>query len=146
MTSFNAVPSSKRIGESLVKLARCSKRQRIIVAGSMAPELVRQLHRHGCNRVATMETCGLPHGQYEAALVAWQGHSMNALEATLDWLVHFVSASGALVLWITKDQCSRPRLHSMLVRLGFCSETITGCEHGVVISARRHDATWSAAA
>jgi hypothetical protein len=49
------------------------------------------LHRRGYRRVATTATCGLPRGQYDVAFVEWPSHSIAALEATLSWLVHFLS-------------------------------------------------------
>jgi hypothetical protein len=101
---------------------------------------MQQLRRRGCEHVATTATCGLPAGQYHVALVVWQGHSINALAATLDWLVHFVSASGVLAVWIaTEEEFSRRRLDLMLRRLGFHNEASTCCERGIAISARRQN-------
>jgi hypothetical protein len=69
MTRFNPASSGERIAESLVELAHCSGLHRIIVAGSNSPQTVFELHRRGYDRVATTATCGLPHGQYDVALI-----------------------------------------------------------------------------
>jgi hypothetical protein len=105
------------------------------------------LHRRGYYRVATTATCGLPHGQYDTAFVEWQLHSTKALEATLDWLVHFLTPTGVLAIWIDSRQCpDRHKLGSMLERLGFRVESGTRCEHGLAVSARRFDAAQQAVA
>jgi hypothetical protein len=130
----------------LLKLARCSKHQQIILAGPKSPQLMQQLRRRGCERVPTTATCGLPAGQYHAALVVWHGHSINALAATLDWLVHFVRASEVLAVRIATEEFSQRRLDLMLRRLGFRSEASTCCEGGIAISARRQNAATSSAA
>jgi hypothetical protein len=54
---------------ALIDLAHCSRLHRIIVAGSNSPQTVFELHRRGYDRVATTATCGLPHGQYDVALI-----------------------------------------------------------------------------
>jgi hypothetical protein len=147
MHSFKPTPARERITESLVELARCSKLHRIIVAGSNGPELMFALHRRGYIRVATTAACGLPQGQYDVALVDWQGRSIKALETTLDWLVHFLASSAVLVIWIEQpEHAANRKLESMLERLGFRVEVGTRCEHGLAISARRRDAGQMAAA
>jgi hypothetical protein len=65
--------SHGRIVGPLIELARCSKFHRIIVAGSKGPELMSELYLRGYVRVATTATCGSPRGQYDVALVCWQG-------------------------------------------------------------------------
>jgi hypothetical protein len=147
MHSFKPTPVREHITESLVELARCSKLHRIIVAGSNGPELMFALHRRGYIRVATTAACGLPQGQYDVALVDWQGRSIKALETTLDWLVHFLASSAVLVIWIEQpEHAANRKLESMLERLGFRVEVGTRCEHGLAISARRRDAAQMAAA
>jgi hypothetical protein len=136
----NSTPARDRITESLVDLARCSKLHRIIVAGSSSPDLVFGLHRRGFNRVATTATCGLPHGQYDVALVDWQGRSIKALETTLDWLVHFLGSSAVMVIWVDpQERAANRKLAAMLEELGFRIEIGTCCEHGLAVSARRRD-------
>src|SRR5579863_5905360 len=83
---------------TLIGLVRCSKPRRIILAGLNTPQMMFELHARGFDRVATTTTCGLPRGQYDVALIDWRLHSIRALEAMLDWLVHFVAPAGALVI------------------------------------------------
>jgi hypothetical protein len=54
------IPADAGIIQPMIELARCSKRQRIIVAGSKSGELRLELHRRGFVRVATTASCGLP--------------------------------------------------------------------------------------
>ena len=147
MTRFNPTPSDERATESLVDLARCSKLHRIIVAGLKSPELMLELHRRGFNRVATTATCGLPRGQYDVAVVDWQGHSIKALETTLDWLVHFLGSLAVMVIRVdSHERAVNRKLAAMLERLGFRVEIGTRCEQGLAVSARRRDATQLAVA
>jgi hypothetical protein len=53
MIQSRLTPSSERIIEPMITLARCSKLQRIIVVGSRSGELMFALHRRGYIRVAT---------------------------------------------------------------------------------------------
>jgi hypothetical protein len=141
MTQFSFTPARGRVTETLVELARCSKLHRIIVAGPKSPELMFELHRRGYNRVASTATCGLPHGQFHVALIDWQGHSIKALETTLDWLVHFLDPASVLVIRIEAPERDASRkLNSLLRRLGFQVEAGTRCEHALALSARRRDA------
>jgi hypothetical protein len=147
MTKFNPDPAREQIIESMVELARCSNRHRMIVAGSKSPQLMFELHRRGYIRVATTATCGLPHGQYDAALVDWEEQSLKSLETTLDWLVHFLGSSAALVIRIdSHERAVNRRLQSMLERLGFRIEVGSRSKDGLVISARRRDAAEMSAA
>jgi hypothetical protein len=104
MIQSRLTPSSEQIIEPMLGLARCSKHHRIIVAGSQRSELMCELHRRGYARVATTTTCGLPDGQYDVAFIDWRQHSINALETTLDWLVHFLGPSGVLVAWLDPQE------------------------------------------
>ena len=92
MIQTRLIPAGERIIEPMLALARCSKLQRIVVAGSKSGELMFELHRRGYVRVATTANCGLPAGQYDVALVDWRQRSIKALETTLDWLVDFLSS------------------------------------------------------
>jgi hypothetical protein len=106
-----------------------------------------ELHRRGYGRVATTATCGFPRGQFDVALVDWRLHSIKALEATLDWLVHFLKWSGVLVIRVdSEDRAGNRKLKSMLESLGFRIEVGTRCERGVAISARRRAADQQAIA
>jgi hypothetical protein len=140
MTTFTPSPAREHVIDSMVELARCSKRHRIIVAGSKAPDLMLSLHCRGYGRVSTLATCGLPHGQYGVALVDWQGRSIKALETTLEWLLQFLASSAVLVIWLdSQEPATSQKLESVLDRLGFQVEVGTLCEHGLAISARRLD-------
>jgi hypothetical protein len=147
MSTATPVPNHERIIDSMVELACCSKSHRIIVAGSAAPELMLSLHCRGYGRVATLATCGLPHGQYAVALVDWQGRSIKALETTLDWLVQYLASSAVLVIWLdSRERLANHKLASILDRLGFHVEVGALCEHGFGVSASRRDATHMAVA
>jgi hypothetical protein len=140
MIPLSGTPLRKQIIEPLIELARCSKRHRFIVAGSKSAELMSELYLRGYVRVATTATCGLPHGQYDVALVNWQGRSIEAIEATLDWLVHFLASSGVLVIWIdSPERTANQRLESILERLGFHVEVGTLCDQGLAILGRRRN-------
>lgn len=126
---------------TMIEFARCSKSHRIVVAGPRCSEHMFELHRRGYTRVATTSTCGLPRGQYGVALVDWQLQSIKALETTLDWLVHFLTPTGVLVVSIdSSNRMDNQKLGLMLEQLGFRIEAGTCCEQGFVISARRRDA------
>jgi hypothetical protein len=132
---------------TMIDLARCTTRHRIILAGAAVPQRLLELHRRGYRRVAATATCGLPRGQYDVAMVDWQLHSITALEATLDWLVHFLCPAGVLVIWIDAEESSRQRkLRLMLEKLGFQVEVGTRCDAGIAISALRRDARFAIAA
>jgi hypothetical protein len=133
---------SHQVVTTMVKLARCANLDRIILSGSAAPQLMLELHRRGYFRIATTATCGLPHGQYDIALVEWQRRSMKALETALNWLVHFIGRAGVLVIWIYVEEASSQRtLRSILERLGFQIEAETRCGDGVAILACRLEAS-----
>jgi hypothetical protein len=140
MIQSRLTPSSERIIEPMLGLARCSKHHRIIVAGSQRSELMFELHRRGYVRVATTTTCGLPDGQYDVALVDWRRHSINALATTLDWLVHFLAPSGVLVAWLDpQERAGNRKLRAMLEGHGFVVEAGTVRDHGSAVAARRCD-------
>jgi hypothetical protein len=138
MIQSHLTPSGERIIEPMIGLARCSKRHRIIVAGSQRSELMFELYRRGYSRVATTTTCGLPDGQFDVALVDWRQHSINALQTTLDWLVHFLGPSGVLVAWVDpQERAGNRKLRAMLEAHGFVVEAGTVRDHGSAIAARR---------
>src|SRR4051812_25598503 len=120
MRQIKPISLSERIVDTMIELARCSTRQRILVAGSNAPHRLFDLNRRGFSRVATTAICGLPCGQYDVALVQWQASSIKALETTLDWLVHFLAPEGVLAIWVEPCvQADHRKLVSALERLGF---------------------------
>lgn len=124
----------------MLALGRCSTEHRIIVAGSQSVELMFELHRCGYNRTASTANCGLPVGQYDVALVDWRRRTFRLLEATLDWLVDFLSPKGILVVWVDPQKpAAKQELHDALQRRGFIIEDGTVHEYGYAVSARRQD-------
>lgn len=141
--------SSDRKIDSVIKLARCSERHRILLAGPRDPDPVADWRSRGYRRVATTATSRLPRGQYDVAFVEWRQHSIKALETMLDWLVYFLSPQGVLVIWIDEvpDTASARRiLPSVIERLGFRPGTARRCQKGFAISACRVNAGQRAAA
>jgi len=140
MTKTTFAPVGERIADPLIELARCARRDRIVVAGARSRGLVFQLNRSGYHRVVTTANCGLPDGQFDAALVDWQEHSIKALATTLEWLVHFMTPSGVLAVRIDsrEDGASR-NLALLLDGLRFHIEAETRREHDIVVAARRRD-------
>src|SRR5262245_27896886 len=139
MIQTRLIPA-ERIVEPMLALARSSKLQRIIVAGSKSAELMFELHRRGHVRVATTSNCGLPAGQYDVALVDWRQRSIKALETTLDWLVDFLSPAGVVVVWVDPQEPADNRnLRRALGAHGLTVEAGTISEHGAAVSAHRSD-------
>jgi len=125
-----------RIVKTLAEHAQATKSHRIIVAGSNCSEVFLDLRRLGYSRVETTKSCRIPYTQYDVAFLAWREHSITALATTLDWLVHFLSPTGVLVIWIDRPLAAR-RLRSAVERLGFRAEIGVRCENGFATSARR---------
>jgi hypothetical protein len=124
--------SRERILETMIELARCSKVNRIIVAGSKKSQRMFELHRRGYNRVATTATCGIARGQCDFAFVEWQTHSIKSLETTLKWLVPFLAPASVLAIWIdTRESSDHRKVGAILWRLGFRVEAGTRCELGL---------------
>jgi hypothetical protein len=142
MTNPTLRRSIDRSIDAVIELAGCSAEDRILLAGVMEPRRILDWRSRGYHRVATLATCRLPRGQYNVAFVEWRQHSIKALEATLDWLVYFLSRRGVLVIWI--DGADVAPLHreirTMIDRLGFRVETGRRTGNGFTVSARRlHD-------
>jgi hypothetical protein len=132
--------SSDLVIDTLIELARCSKQQQIILAGSSTHEHILKLYRHGYSRVATTATSGLPRGQYDVALVDGHPLSTKALGTTLDWLVHFLTPKGVLAIWAECKRTDARKLGAILEEQGFRVEVGTRCENAFAILARRLDA------
>ncbi len=134
--------SAGRTIDPIIALAGCSTVHRILLAGDVTPGRIHDWRRRGYQHVATMATCSLPRGQYDVACIEWREHSIRALETTLDWLVYFLSARGALVIWIDEGSdtaSARRKLRSAVEGLGFHVEAGRRCDGGFAISARRLD-------
>jgi len=140
MITSHLVSSGERIIEPMIALARCSKLQRIIIAGANSAEHMFELHQQGYVRVTATTNCGLPRGQHDVALVDWRQRSIKALETTLDWLVEFLSPTGVLIVWVDPQKpAGNRRLRAALERHGLVVEAGTIREHGSAVSARRRD-------
>src|SRR5262245_53400553 len=122
MVQSRLTPTSGRIIEPMIDLARCSKLRRIIVAGANSAALMFELHRRGYVRVATTANCGLPAGQYDVAMVDWRERSVKALDTTLDWLLDFLSPAGESVIWVDpQEPAAKRKLRAMLEKHGLMS-------------------------
>ena len=134
--------ADERIIEPMLALARCSKLERIIVAGSEGIEFMSVLHRRGFLRAVATANCGPAAGQYDVALVDWRRRSIQTLDATLAWLVAYLGPAAVLVVWVDSQKpTGKENLHSALERHGFRVEAGTVHEYGLAISARRLEAT-----
>jgi hypothetical protein len=124
--------------DEMLILARCSKRQPIIVAGAKSTEIMRELHRRGYLRAIDTAHSGLPRGQYDIALLDWRQRSTKALPSTLDWLVSFLMPTGVLVIWVDpQDSAGNRTLRMALQTHGLIIEAGTNLVHGSAVSARR---------
>ena len=142
MTQSRFASADERIIEPMLALARCSKREQIIVAGSKGIELMFVLNRRGYLRASATANCGRAAGQYDVALVDWRQRSIKALDATLGWLADYLSPAAVLVVWVDPlKPTGKQNLHSALERHGFRVEAGTVHEYGLAISARRLEAT-----
>ena len=132
--------NTQRIVELILALARCSKLQRIIVAGEKTIELTFELERRGYRHVATTANCGLPTEQYDVALMYWRWRTFRALETTLDWFVHFLRSEGVLVVWTDPQKpTARESLNAALEKRGFIIEATSAHANGCAVSARRRE-------
>jgi hypothetical protein len=140
MTRSHPVRTGDRILEPIIALARCSKQQRIVVAGSKSIELTSELNRRGFIHVASTANCGRAAGQYDVALVDWRRRTLHALETTLDWLADFLRPGVLLVVWLDPlKQAMRQDVCAGLERRGFLIEDKAVHEFGSAVSARRRE-------
>ena len=140
MIEFRPTSANERIIEPMIALARCSQQDRIIVAGSKAIELMSALQRRGYLRASATANCGHPARQYNVAFVDWRQRTLQALEATLDWLVDYLSPAGVLVIWVDPQKpVANQNLREALQKHGFRVEAGTVHEYGSAISARRFE-------
>lgn len=126
--------------DSIIELARCADHHRILLAGARNPDAVSGWRRRGYRRAVTIAGSPLPRGQYDVAVVEWRKHSIRALESTLDWLVHFLSPRGMLVVWVdgaSDAPSARRSLRAAIERLGFHVEAGKRRQNGFVLSASR---------
>jgi len=136
--SSDPCPAADNIIRTLIDLVPLSKTHRLLAAGHLGTQILIELNRRGCTRVATTTSCGAPLGQYDAALVGWHRQSLQGLQATLDCLVRFLGPRSVLAVWVECEESGSDRkLRSMLERLGFRVEVGTACESGLAVAARR---------
>jgi hypothetical protein len=129
---------SERILEPMIALARCSKSQRVIVAGSKSFELMFELERRGYDHVATAANCGRAAGQYEVALIDLRHRTVKSLEPTLNWLAYFLHPTGILVIWGDPQKlAARECVSAVLENHGFKIEDRTIRDDGFALSARQ---------
>jgi hypothetical protein len=138
MSAPDNVLSIERLAGAMIELARATPSQRVIVAGSSSADIFVELHRRGYLRATTTKMSRYPCAQYDVALVTSCDHSAKALDATLDWLVHFLNSTGVVVVWVSPhERTSHQQIRFMLERRGFRIECGSRCENGVAIVARR---------
>jgi hypothetical protein len=138
--SFHSVSIGDRILEAMIALARCSKQQQIVVAGSKSIELASELNQRGFIHVASAANCGRAAEQYDVALVDWRRRTFQALETALDWLVDFLKPGGVVVVWIDpQKQAVRQGLYAGLEGRGFLIEDRAVHEFGCAVLARRRE-------
>jgi hypothetical protein len=138
MIPSRVLPAREPMLEVMMTLARCSKQRRIIIAGAKSAELMAELHSRGYHRAASTATCGLPHGQYDSALIDWRQRSTKALATTLDWLVDFLTPTGVLAIWVDpQDAAGNSTFRTALESHGLTVEAGSIHVHGSAISARR---------
>jgi hypothetical protein len=129
---------SERIIEPMIALARCSKSQRIIVAGSKSFELMFELERRGYPHVATAANCGRAAGQYEIALIDLRRRTAKNLVPVLDWLAYFLNPEGVVVVWGDPQKLeARESVRAVLESRGFVIEDRTLRDDGFAFAARQ---------
>lgn len=139
--SSSQLATGDRIMDPMIALAGCSRRQRILVAGTKSMELMLELHRRGYLQAAAAGNCGRPTGQYDVALVDWRRRTPLALGTTMDWLVNFLRPSAVLVVWVDAQKpAATESLRASVAKRGFV--IVRGIVHecGCALLARRSQA------
>ncbi|HKD23572.1 MAG TPA: hypothetical protein VKB71_16260 [Rhizomicrobium sp.] len=137
MSASRQIPSSERILDLMIDLARAARSHRVIVAGSGAFDAYLSLLDRGFLHAATTMTCRVPRGQHDVSFIVGR-HSTQALENLLVRVVPFLNARAALAVSVDAG-ANHPgtRLHVALERLGFRIEAGSSCGSGFVLSAGR---------
>jgi hypothetical protein len=137
MLQPNSSSCREQIIDTMVDLTRLSNLHRAIIAGSDSLELYLALRRRGFFRIATTATCRIPRGQHTVGLITGQ-NSLQALEAALVDISHFLGATAAIAVLIDSRESGRNlRSRAQLERLGFRIEAGVRCQQGFVLSAYR---------
>ncbi len=138
MLQLNFDLTHEQVMAAMIDLTRPSILHRIIVAGSDSAVTELELRRRGFLRVATTDRC-VPRGQYSVGLVAGQ-HSLQALEAALAEISHFLGATAAIAVVIDfRGEGSSMKVRENLERLGFRIEAGVRCHERFVLSAQRRN-------
>jgi hypothetical protein len=129
----------EQVVDTMIGLTRLTSLHRAIVAGSGSLELYLELRRRGFIRVATTTTCRIPKGQHAVGLIA--GHnSLQAIEAALAEISHFLCASAAIAVLIdSRESGVSLKIRAKLEQMGFRIEAGVRCREGFVLSAVRQD-------
>jgi hypothetical protein len=132
------VTGGDRVIAPMITLSGCKTQHRIIVAGSKSMELMMELHHRGYLRAAATGNCGQPAAQYDVALVDWRRRALRSLDATLDWLVKFLSPGAVLVVWVDAQKpAASDSLRASIEKRGFIIEQGAVHECGHAFSGRR---------
>ena len=128
----------EQVTDTMIELTRLSNLHSAIVAGSDRMEMYVALRRRGFIRVATPETCRLAKGQRAVGLITGQ-NSLQAIEAALAQISHFLSASASIAVLIDSRESSVClKIRNKIEQIGFRVEAGVRCRQGLVLSAYRH--------
>lgn len=128
----------EQIVRTMIELTRPSSLHRIIVAGSDCADIDLDLRRRGFFRVTTMGRC-IPRAQHTVGLIAGH-HSLQALEAMLAQITHFLSTTATIAVVINSHENGMSmKIRERLERLGFRIEAGVRCRDSFVLSARRQN-------
>jgi len=138
MTQSRVNRFAERTVEPMLALAGCMPAQRILVAGAKSVEIVLDLQRRGFERAAATANCGSPERQYDVALVDWRQRTFKAFEATLDWLMDFLTPAAVVVVWLDPQKpAGMANLRAALTQRGLRVDDGKLREDGCVVLARR---------
>jgi hypothetical protein len=142
MKSVAHTASEDRILDPMIGLARCTKQDRIVIAGSKALELMLQLQHRGFLRTAATANCGHAAGQYDVALVDWRRRTAKSLEPTIEWIIRDLRPNGKLIVWVDpQKQTANLSLRALLERRGCAIESDTVHDCGCGLAARLLEST-----
>ncbi|MDQ8729727.1 hypothetical protein [Bradyrhizobium sp. LHD-71] len=128
---------TEQLTATLLALTRLADGQRTIVAGSFSDDIHAELLRRGVFRAATMSSCRVAWGQYDAAFVVGREAS-HGFESLMFNVLPFLKVRSAFAVWIDPDQHGRASIvQTRLRQAGFCIEAGSRCGRGFVVSARR---------
>jgi hypothetical protein len=129
----------EQVVDTMIGLTRLTSLHRAIIAGSGRMEFYLALRRRGFIRVATTTTCRIPKGQHAVGLIT--GHnSLQAIEAALAEISHFLCASAAIAVLIdSRESGVSLKIRAKLEQMGFRIEAGVRCREGFVLSAVRQD-------